>query len=143
MPGVGIENVKLYVEQNTVVIKGEAESESDDEEPARRYASRLDLPLNTYKFDEIKADLKNGVLRCSFAFPASMMGWCLVAGYVVGVLEALAKSCGATCSRYGGCRDDLTSSSSKKACLGSTPREEEHYIGIDPAIITSSLLKTS
>ncbi|KAK2983510.1 hypothetical protein RJ640_023044 [Escallonia rubra] len=80
MPGVGKENVKLYVEQNTVVIKGEAESESDDEEPARRYASRLDLPLNTYKFDEIKADLKNGVLRCSFAFPASMMGWCLVAG---------------------------------------------------------------
>ncbi|KAK2965300.1 hypothetical protein RJ640_004169 [Escallonia rubra] len=92
------------LEQNTVVIKGEAESESDDEEPARRYASRLDLPFNTYKFDEIKADLKNGVLRCSFVFPASMMGWCLVAGYVVGVLEALAKRCGATCSRYGGCR---------------------------------------
>ncbi|KAK2971300.1 hypothetical protein RJ640_001326 [Escallonia rubra] len=31
MPCVGKENVKVYVEQNTLVIKGEAESESDDE----------------------------------------------------------------------------------------------------------------
>ncbi|KAK2969443.1 hypothetical protein RJ640_012843 [Escallonia rubra] len=63
MPGVGKEGVKVYVEQNTLVIKGEAEEEADDEEPARRYASRLDLPPNTYKFDEIKAELKNGVLK--------------------------------------------------------------------------------
>ncbi|KAK2968209.1 hypothetical protein RJ640_017690 [Escallonia rubra] len=83
MPGVGKENVKVYMEQNTLVIKGEAESESDDKEPATRYASRLDLhpntykfdkTPNTYKFDEIKADMKNGVLWCSFVFPASMMG---------------------------------------------------------------------
>ncbi|KAK2976454.1 hypothetical protein RJ640_015577 [Escallonia rubra] len=46
-PDIGKENVKVYMEHNTLVIKGEAESESDDEEPARRYASRLNLPPNT------------------------------------------------------------------------------------------------
>ena len=29
----------------------------------RRYSSRLDLPPSVYKVDEIKAEMKNGVLK--------------------------------------------------------------------------------
>lgn len=63
MPGIDKENVKISVEQNTLFIKGEGEKESDDEEYGRRYSSRLDLPTNLYKIDEIKAEMKNGVLK--------------------------------------------------------------------------------
>ncbi|KAI3689675.1 hypothetical protein L2E82_47640 [Cichorium intybus] len=64
VPGVDKENVKISVEQNTLIIKAEAEKESeDDEEPPRRYSSRIDLPTDVYKLDEIKAEMKNGVLK--------------------------------------------------------------------------------
>lgn len=63
MPGVDKENVKVCVEQNTLLIKGEGQKESEDEEYGRKYSSRLDLPTNLYKIDEIKAEMKNGVLK--------------------------------------------------------------------------------
>nr|XP_043629290.1 small heat shock protein, chloroplastic [Erigeron canadensis] len=63
MPGLDKDNVKISVEQNTLVIKGEAEKEAEDEELTRRYSTRLDLPDNVYKFDEINAEMKNGVLK--------------------------------------------------------------------------------
>lgn len=63
MPGLGKENVKVTIEQNTLIIKGEAEKEYEEEENARRFSSRLDLPSNLYKLDSIKAEMKNGVLR--------------------------------------------------------------------------------
>ncbi|KAF8380489.1 hypothetical protein HHK36_027976 [Tetracentron sinense] len=63
MPGLGKEDVKVLVEQNTLVIKGEGQKESEEEESGRRYTSRLDLPQNLYKLDQIKAEMKNGVLK--------------------------------------------------------------------------------
>ncbi|KAK9052324.1 hypothetical protein SSX86_028953 [Deinandra increscens subsp. villosa] len=63
MPGVEKEDVKICVEQNTLVIRAEAEAEEEGDEAPRRYSSRIDLPANAYKFDEIKAELKNGVLK--------------------------------------------------------------------------------
>lgn len=63
MPGVDKGNVKITVEDDTLAIKGEAEKESEDEESRRRYSSRLALPPKLYKLDEIKAEMKNGVLK--------------------------------------------------------------------------------
>ncbi|XP_020214905.1 heat shock 22 kDa protein, mitochondrial isoform X2 [Cajanus cajan] len=63
MPGLGKEDVKISVEQNTLTIKGEGAKESEDEESARRYSSRIDLPDKLYKIDQIKAEMKNGVLK--------------------------------------------------------------------------------
>ncbi|XP_009763042.1 small heat shock protein, chloroplastic-like [Nicotiana sylvestris] len=63
MPGLDKENVKVSVEQNTLIIKGEGEKESEDEEYRRRYSTRLEIPQNLYKLDEIKAEMKNGVLK--------------------------------------------------------------------------------
>lgn len=63
MPGLDKENVKVAVEQNTLSIRGEGEKESEEEEYGRRYSSRLDLPPNLYKLDEVKAEMKNGVLK--------------------------------------------------------------------------------
>ncbi|XP_044506928.1 heat shock 22 kDa protein, mitochondrial-like [Mangifera indica] len=62
MPGLGKEDVKVSVEQNTLVIKGERAKEVDDEESVR-YTSRMDLPEKKYKTNEIKAEMKNGVLK--------------------------------------------------------------------------------
>ncbi|CAI9095827.1 OLC1v1031849C1 [Oldenlandia corymbosa var. corymbosa] len=63
MPGVDKENVKVTVDQNTLVIRGEGEQETEDEESRRRYSSRLMLEPNLYKLDGIKAEMKNGVLK--------------------------------------------------------------------------------
>ncbi|KAF3448346.1 hypothetical protein FNV43_RR09059 [Rhamnella rubrinervis] len=64
MPGLGKEDVKVWVEQNTLIIKGEAGNVSEEEEEnKRRFSTRLDLPPNVYKADSIKAEMKNGVLK--------------------------------------------------------------------------------
>lgn len=63
MPGLGKEDVKVAVEQNTLIVKGEGGKESENEEEGgRRYSSRLDIPPKLYKLDSIKAEMKNGVL---------------------------------------------------------------------------------
>ncbi|XVF13367.1 hypothetical protein REPUB_Repub08aG0202400 [Reevesia pubescens] len=61
MPGLSKEDVNISVDQNTLIIQGEGGKE--DEESGRRYSSRLDLPPSLYKVDEIKAEMKNGVLK--------------------------------------------------------------------------------
>lgn len=64
MPGLGKEDVKVSVEENTLIIKGEGAKESEEDEPIR-YSTRIDLTPNGYKIDGIKAEMKNGVLRVS------------------------------------------------------------------------------
>ncbi|WOK96253.1 heat shock 22 kDa protein, mitochondrial isoform X2 [Canna indica] len=67
MPGLGKEQVKVWAEQNTLVIKGEGEKEPGEEGEegmaGRRYSSRIDLPPESYKMDQIRAEMKNGVLK--------------------------------------------------------------------------------
>ena len=64
MPGLGKEDVKISVEQNTLTIKGEGAKESEEvEEGGRKFSSRIDLPEKLYKIDQIKAEMKNGVLK--------------------------------------------------------------------------------
>ncbi|XP_073303843.1 heat shock 22 kDa protein, mitochondrial-like [Primulina huaijiensis] len=64
MPGLDKEQVKVWVEQNTLVIKGEGSKVSEDgNEHRRRYYRRMDLPWNMYKLDGVKAEMKNGVLK--------------------------------------------------------------------------------
>lgn len=63
MPGLDKEDVKVSVEQNTLVIKGEEAKESDVEESGRKYTGRIDLPEKVYRTDQIKAEMKNGVLK--------------------------------------------------------------------------------
>lgn len=63
MPGIGKEDVKVYVENNTLVIKGESKQSSEEEDDGRRYSSRIEFPDRLYKTDAIKAEMKNGVLK--------------------------------------------------------------------------------
>ncbi|CAA7060215.1 unnamed protein product [Microthlaspi erraticum] len=69
MPGLSREDVKLALEQDTLVIRGESKVEDVDggEEGEsggnRRFTSRIGLPEKVYKIDEIKAEMKNGVLK--------------------------------------------------------------------------------
>nr|P11890.1 RecName: Full=Small heat shock protein, chloroplastic; Flags: Precursor [Oxybasis rubra]CAA33388.1 unnamed protein product [Oxybasis rubra] len=63
MPGLAKEDVKVSVEDNTLIIKSEAEKETEEEEQRRRYSSRIELTPNLYKIDGIKAEMKNGVLK--------------------------------------------------------------------------------
>ncbi|XP_038976280.1 small heat shock protein, chloroplastic-like [Phoenix dactylifera] len=63
MPGLGKEHVKVWAEQNTLIIKGEGEKETEEEESGRRYSSRIDLPPEAYQIDQIRAEMKNGVLK--------------------------------------------------------------------------------
>jgi HSP20 family protein len=63
MPGLGKEDVKVSVERNTLIIKGEGKKESEGDGTERRYASRIDLPEKLYKTDAIEAEIRNGVLK--------------------------------------------------------------------------------
>ncbi|XP_058096882.1 small heat shock protein, chloroplastic isoform X2 [Magnolia sinica] len=63
MPGLGKENVSVTAEQNTLIIRGEVEKETEGEDSVRRYSSRIDLPPHLYNMEGIKAEMKNGVLR--------------------------------------------------------------------------------
>ncbi|CAH2070378.1 unnamed protein product [Thlaspi arvense] len=68
MPGLSREDVKLALEQNTLVIKGEGKAEDGEEDVSvsgegRKFTSRIGLPEKVYKTDEIKAEMKNGVLK--------------------------------------------------------------------------------
>ncbi|KAL2226891.1 small heat shock protein, chloroplastic-like [Sesamum indicum] len=69
MPGLSKEDVKVSVEDDVLVIKGEgnAEQGKEDSWPKRSYSSydtRLQLPDDCQK-DKIKAEMKNGVLYIS------------------------------------------------------------------------------
>ncbi|KAJ0267316.1 Alpha crystallin/Hsp20 domain-containing protein [Hirschfeldia incana] len=59
MPGLSREDVKLSLKQDTLVIKGENQEEGE----GRKYSSRIELPEEEYKADEIKVEMKNGVLK--------------------------------------------------------------------------------
>jgi HSP20 family protein len=67
MPGLGKEHVKLWADQNTLVIKAEGDkepAEDDDDGYETRYSRRIELPADdTYKMDQVKAEMKNGLLK--------------------------------------------------------------------------------
>jgi HSP20 family protein len=64
MPGLSKEEVKVTVEDGQLVIKGEQNEEDKSEErwSSRSYNTRLTLPEHV-KIEDVKAELKNGVLR--------------------------------------------------------------------------------
>lgn len=70
MPGLSKEDVKVSVENDMLIIKGEHKKEeggNDEHSWGRNYSSydtRLTLPDNVER-DKIKAELKNGVLFIS------------------------------------------------------------------------------
>lgn len=61
MSGLSKEDVKISVEQNTLVICGEADHDNDGK--GRRHSSRIDLIPSHYNVNEIKAEMRNGVLK--------------------------------------------------------------------------------
>ncbi|KAK1415126.1 hypothetical protein QVD17_30897 [Tagetes erecta] len=74
VPGLSKEDVKVFVEDNMLVIKGEHKQDKQEHEGGdngswgtksyNAYHTRINLPDNCEK-DKIKADLKNGVLLIS------------------------------------------------------------------------------
>lgn len=71
VPGLSKEDLKVYVEDDMLVIKGEHKQDEGGDESsswARQnyssYETRIDLPDNCEN-EKIKADLKNGVLLIS------------------------------------------------------------------------------
>jgi len=57
MPGLGKEDVKIHIEDDVLVIRGEGESEE------LKCNSRVRLPGDVFNVNAIKAEMKNGVLK--------------------------------------------------------------------------------
>uniref|UniRef100_A0A1J3HI73 25.3 kDa heat shock protein, chloroplastic n=1 Tax=Noccaea caerulescens TaxID=107243 RepID=A0A1J3HI73_NOCCA len=68
MPGLSKEDVRISVEDNVLVIRGEQKKEDENDswsgKSVSSYGTRLQLPDNCEK-DKIQAELKNGVLLIS------------------------------------------------------------------------------
>ena len=63
MPGLGKEHVKVSAAKNVLVIKGEGDKDPEDRKGPARYTRSLQLPAETFKMDQIKAEMSNGVLK--------------------------------------------------------------------------------
>ncbi|KAK1387709.1 hypothetical protein POM88_015887 [Heracleum sosnowskyi] len=58
MPGLAKEHIKVCVEENSLIVKGDG----GEEEP-RSYSGAIDLPNDMFHMDRIKAVMKNGILK--------------------------------------------------------------------------------
>jgi HSP20 family protein len=66
MPGLGKEHVKVWADQDELAIEGEGDKDTeydDDEEAPAWYGHRIEFPADTFKMDQIKAEMKHGVLK--------------------------------------------------------------------------------
>ncbi|XP_066377669.1 26.2 kDa heat shock protein, mitochondrial-like [Miscanthus floridulus] len=66
MPGLGKEHVKVWADQDGLMIEGEGDKDTeydDDEEAPAWYGRRIEFPADTFKMDQIKAEMKHGVLK--------------------------------------------------------------------------------
>eukprot|EP01018_Ginkgo_biloba_P031501 Gb_22856 [translate_table: standard] len=57
MLGLGKEDVKVQVEDNMLIIKGEGDAEDI------KYSTRVELPVDLYKANQVKDGRKNGVRK--------------------------------------------------------------------------------
>ena len=63
MPGLGKEHVKVWADQDGLVIAGEDTGDDDEEEGPARYSGCIALSWDAFKMDQIKAEMKDGVLK--------------------------------------------------------------------------------
>ncbi|KAK7851245.1 heat shock 22 kDa protein, mitochondrial [Quercus suber] len=63
MPGIDKSEVKINVEEDSLIIKGEGLKQSEHESSGRTYVGSIDLCPNFFKLDEAKAQMRNGILR--------------------------------------------------------------------------------
>lgn len=62
LPGFGKDEVKVHLEDNSLVIQAEKKEGGDEKFSRAAFFTRVELPENV-KSDEVKAELKNGVLE--------------------------------------------------------------------------------
>ncbi|KAJ8769006.1 hypothetical protein K2173_024001 [Erythroxylum novogranatense] len=67
MPGIGIEGVRVWLNNNTLYFKGEEEGKKKEKDDpyhvSRVYSSNFSIPPGQYQTDKIRAFLNNGVLK--------------------------------------------------------------------------------
>ncbi|GJN29271.1 hypothetical protein PR202_gb17481 [Eleusine coracana subsp. coracana] len=66
MPDLGKEHVKVWTDQNTLMIKGQRHKvagEDLDDGFFVKYDRRIELPADTFKMDQVRAEMKNGLLK--------------------------------------------------------------------------------
>ncbi|PIA35687.1 hypothetical protein AQUCO_03500203v1 [Aquilegia coerulea] len=65
MPGLGKEDVKVMIEKNNLVVKGEEKQEetSYDGEKGRKYCCKIKFEPELFKIKKIKAEMKDGLLK--------------------------------------------------------------------------------
>ncbi|PIA35688.1 hypothetical protein AQUCO_03500204v1 [Aquilegia coerulea] len=67
MPGLSKEDVKVSVEKKFLVIEGEEMKETSDGEKARKYCCKIKIEPELFKINEIKAEMKNGLLKVTLS----------------------------------------------------------------------------
>ncbi|CAM0146245.1 unnamed protein product [Urochloa decumbens] len=62
MPGLGKDHVKLTVEENILVIKGERDPKEGDDQGPARYSRRINVPSEAFEMQQ-KAEMDQGMLK--------------------------------------------------------------------------------
>lgn len=63
MPGVAEDGFKVWTEKSTVFFMGSGDTEFEEDGCGRKYGGSLEFSPEMYKPDEVKAEMKNGILR--------------------------------------------------------------------------------
>ncbi|GJN29270.1 hypothetical protein PR202_gb17480 [Eleusine coracana subsp. coracana] len=66
MPDLGKEHVKVWADQNVLMIKGERQKVAGEDlydGSVVRYSRRIELPADAFKMDQVRAEMNNGLLK--------------------------------------------------------------------------------
>ncbi|XP_027080372.2 14.7 kDa heat shock protein [Coffea arabica] len=63
LPGIAQDGCRVWVENNTVFFAGRGEIEHESETSGRTYGGSLEFDPDFSKVEEVKSEMKNGILR--------------------------------------------------------------------------------
>jgi HSP20 family protein len=76
MPGLSAEHVKVRADPKGLFIKGEGVKDPDDVQEPARYSCRIDFSADSFRVNQARAEMKDGVLKVTVPRVKEDLGDC-------------------------------------------------------------------